>query len=70
LFRSFVPNAYRHRLISFPRGVHMEVFPGISMDPKVRFGKPCIAGTRNDVATVIGLLASGSTTEESKLNIS
>jgi uncharacterized protein (DUF433 family) len=42
----------------------MEVFPGISMDPKVRFGKPCIAGTRNDVATVIGLLASGSTTEE------
>lgn len=42
----------------------MEVFPGISMDPKVRFGKPCIAGTRIDVATIVGLLASGSTTEE------
>ena len=37
----------------------MEVFPGISMDPKVRFGKPCITGTRIDVATVLGALASG-----------
>ena len=36
----------------------MEVFPGISMDPKIRFGKPCIAGTRIDVATVLGGLAS------------
>ncbi len=35
----------------------MEVFPGISMDPKIRFGKPCIAGTRIDVATVLGALA-------------
>ena len=37
----------------------MEVFPGISMDPKIRFGKPCIAGTRIDVATVLAELASG-----------
>ena len=37
----------------------MEVFPGISTDPKVRFGKPCITGTRIDVATVLGALASG-----------
>jgi uncharacterized protein (DUF433 family) len=42
----------------------MEVFPGISMDPKVRFGKPCIAGTRIDVATVLGGLASGASVEE------
>lgn len=34
----------------------MEVFPGISMDPKIRFGKPCLAGTRIDVATVLGAL--------------
>jgi uncharacterized protein (DUF433 family) len=41
----------------------MEVFPGISMDPDVRFGKPCIAGTRLDVATVLGLIAAGETVE-------
>jgi uncharacterized protein (DUF433 family) len=37
----------------------MEVFPGISMDPDVRFGKPCITGTRIDVATIVGALAAG-----------
>ncbi|MEW6541991.1 MAG: DUF433 domain-containing protein [Nitrospirota bacterium] len=37
----------------------MEIFPGISMDPNVRFGKPCLAGTRIDVATVVGALAAG-----------
>jgi uncharacterized protein (DUF433 family) len=41
----------------------MEVFPGITMDPDVRFGKPCIAGTRMDVATVVGLFAAGETME-------
>jgi uncharacterized protein (DUF433 family) len=41
----------------------MEVFPGISMDPDVRFGKPCIAGTRIDVATIVGVLAAGETAE-------
>ena len=37
----------------------MEVFPGVSMDPDVRFGKPCLTGTRIDVATVVGALAAG-----------
>jgi hypothetical protein len=32
----------------------MEIFPGISMDPGIRFGKPCVMGTRIDVATVLG----------------
>jgi len=41
----------------------MEIFPGISMDPDVRFGKPCITGTRIDVATVVGLIAAGETVE-------
>jgi uncharacterized protein (DUF433 family) len=41
----------------------MEVFPGITMNPDVRFGKPCIAGTRIDVATVVGLVAAGETVE-------
>jgi len=35
----------------------MEVFPGISMDPGIRFGRPCLTGTRIDVATVVGALA-------------
>ncbi len=37
----------------------MEIFPGISMDPHVRFGKPCLTGTRIDVATIVGALAAG-----------
>ncbi|HWB70835.1 MAG TPA: DUF433 domain-containing protein [Egibacteraceae bacterium] len=37
----------------------MEVFPGVTMDAAVRFGKPCLAGTRVDVATVVGSLAAG-----------
>jgi uncharacterized protein (DUF433 family) len=42
----------------------MEVFPGISMDPTIRFGKPCILGTRIDVATVLGGLASGDSIDD------
>lgn len=41
----------------------MEVYPGISMDPDIRFGKPCITGTRVDVATVVGTIAAGETVE-------
>ena len=33
-----------------------QVYPGITMDPSVRFGKPCLAGTRIDVATVVGAI--------------
>lgn len=42
----------------------MEVYPGITMDPAVRFGKPCITGTRIDVATVLGRLAAGDRIEQ------
>jgi uncharacterized protein (DUF433 family) len=41
----------------------MEVFPGVSMDPDVRFGKPCLSGTRIDVATIVGALAAGESAE-------
>ena len=41
----------------------MEIYPGITVDPSVRFGKPCLAGTRLDVATVLGALAAGETFE-------
>jgi uncharacterized protein (DUF433 family) len=37
----------------------MEIYPGVSMDPNIRFGKPCLTGTRIDVATVVGALAAG-----------
>lgn len=46
----------------------MEVFPGITMDPEVRFGKPCIKGTRIDVATVLGDLAAGEKIEDIEEN--
>jgi uncharacterized protein (DUF433 family) len=42
----------------------MEVFPGVTMDPGVRFGKPCLAGTRLDVATVVAALAQGESPEQ------
>ncbi len=35
----------------------MEVYPGISMDPNIRFGKPCLNGTRIDIATVVSAVA-------------
>ena len=41
----------------------MEIFPGISVDPGTRFGKPCLAGTRLDVATIIGALGAGESYE-------
>jgi uncharacterized protein (DUF433 family) len=44
--------------------VSMEIYPGITMDPAVRFGKPCIAGTRIDVATVLGRFAAGDIIED------
>ena len=41
----------------------MEVFPGVSMDPDVRFGKPCLTGTRIDIATLVGAVAAGDAVE-------
>jgi uncharacterized protein (DUF433 family) len=36
----------------------------ISIDPEIRFGKPCIKNTRISVADILGWLASGMTIEE------
>ena len=41
----------------------MEVFPGVSVDAGVRFGKPCLSGTRMDVATVVAALGAGESYE-------
>lgn len=42
---------------------NVEIFPGVTLDPGIRFGKPCLTGTRMDVATVVGALAAGESTE-------
>jgi len=41
----------------------VEIFPGVSMDPNVRFGKACLTGTRVDVATIVADLGAGETIE-------
>ena len=41
----------------------MELAPRIIVDPKVRFGRPIIAGTRVPVDVVVGKLAGGMTVE-------
>src|SRR5438067_774778 len=44
--------------------MRMEIFLGISVDPGIRFGKPCLSGTRLDVATIIDALGAGNSYEE------
>jgi uncharacterized protein (DUF433 family) len=41
-----------------------EVFPRITVDPEVCFGKPCIRGMRVRVTDVLDMLAAGATREE------
>ena len=36
----------------------------ISIDPEIRFGKPCIKGTRISVSDILNWLASGMTMQE------
>jgi uncharacterized protein (DUF433 family) len=36
----------------------------ITLDPQVMGGKPCVRGLRITVGTIVGLIASGRTTEE------
>lgn len=41
-----------------------EIAPFITIDPDIRFGKPCIIGTRISVSDVLQWLASGMSHEE------
>lgn len=36
----------------------------INIDPNIRFGKPCIKGTRISIQDILGWLASGMSNEE------
>ena len=42
----------------------MDQLARISVDPQVRFGKPCVRGTRITVGEVLGFLATGGTEAE------
>ena len=42
----------------------VETLKRITGDPQVMGGKPCIRGLRVTVGTIVGLVASGHTTEE------
>lgn len=42
----------------------MGQFSQISIDPNIRFGKPCVRGTRITVGEVLGHLATGETEAE------
>lgn len=41
-----------------------EIFPRITVDPGVQFGRPVIAGTRVPVEVVVGNIAGGMNIEE------
>ena len=42
----------------------MSLLERITLDPNVRFGKPCVRGTRITVGDVLGYLAGGMTEAE------
>jgi len=42
----------------------MDLLTRIAIDPAVRFGKPCVRGTRISVGDVLGYLAAGMTEEQ------
>ena len=42
----------------------MNLLDRITFDPLIMGGKPCIRGTRLTVGTIVGLIASGTSTEE------
>lgn len=55
---------WRGRSSPSPRYAPGVAFERISVDHRVMGGVPCIRGTRIPVATVLGMLADGMTTEE------
>ena len=42
----------------------MDLLRRIAVDPTVRFGKPCVRGTRITVGDVLGYLAAGMTQDQ------
>ena len=46
----------------------MELLSRISVDPQIRFGKPCVRGTRITVGEILGYLAAGGTEPELRID--
>ena len=46
----------------------MELLSRISVDPQIRFGKPCVRGTRITVGEILGYLAAGGTEAELRID--
>lgn len=44
----------------------LEILQRISINPEIRFGKPCIAGTRITIGDVLSFLGAGMSEEEIK----
>jgi uncharacterized protein (DUF433 family) len=44
--------------------IRMRLLDRIAIDPQVRFGKPCVRGTRISVGDVLGYLAGGMSEDE------
>lgn len=44
--------------------MQQEIYPGITLNPSVRFGKPVIKGTRVPVDILVGKLAGGMSIDE------
>lgn len=53
-----------HQCVVYYLGMKQKIFRHITIDPKVRFGKPVLDGTRVPVELVVGKIASGMTTNE------
>ncbi len=53
-----------HSLQDVRRLGTMKVLDRITLDPSVRFGKPCVRGTRITVGDVLGYLAAGMPEEQ------
>lgn len=52
------------QVIWYYKDMLKEIFKNITVDPKVRFGKPTIADTRVSVNLVVGKIAAGMTIKE------
>lgn len=61
---SLMPTVSLRGLIADPILQSMTILARITVDPAVRFGKPCVRGTRLTVGDVLGYLAAGRTEAE------